>query len=554
MAIDRKQNFTNKSNKVHNNFYDYSKVEYVNSTTKVCIICPIHGEFWQTPQAHARGNKCPKCANIKRGDTFRSSSDDFIKKAIEIHGDQYDYSKVEYKNSNEKVCIICKEHGEFWMTPMNHLLGQGCPKCSDRGLNTEEIIEMFKKKHGDKYDYSKVEYVRMHDKVCIICPIHGEFWQTPSKHLLGQGCPKCGKIKMAESNTMSTEDFINQAIKIHGDKYDYSNTQYNGTYEQVDIICPKHGPFKQVANYHLNGHGCPRCGAVISHFEDEVSSFIVDELKIEIIRNDRKILEGNEIDILIPHYKIGIECDGLKWHSEEYKPNNYHLDKTEKCKEKGIRLIHIFEDEWEFKKNIVKDKIKTLIGCNTERIYARDKNCSVKIPSLEEKRDFLNQNHIQGDVNDTIRYGLYYKDELIALMTFGKPRINLGRKATRDDEYELLRYCSKIGFNAVGGAGKLFKRFISEHSPKVIISYCDMRYSIGGLYEKIGFKLSHISQPNYYYIIGNNRKNRFKFRKSELIKEGFDPNKTEHEIMLERGIYRIYDCGNLVYEWKKEKS
>lgn len=469
--------------------------------------------------------------------------------------ENYDYSNITDSTTNDNVTVICPIHGEFHKRLGRLLKGSGCPKCSGKARKTkDDFIKEANDIHKGEYDYSKAEYKNAHTKICIICPQHGEFYQTPTNHLNGNGCPKCKQNNLVKQFSSNNNNFIEKANKIHKGKYDYSKTNYKNNFTPIEIICPKHGSFYQLPHNHLQGKSCPRCGAVISHFEDEVSSFIVDELKIEIIRNDRKILEGNEIDILIPHYKIGIECDGLKWHSEEYKPNNYHLDKTEKCKEKGIRLIHIFEDEWEFKKNIVKDKIKTLIGCNTERIYARDKNCSVKIPSLEEKRDFLNQNHIQGDVNDTIRYGLYYKDELIALMTFGKPRINLGRKATRDDEYELLRYCSKIGFNAVGGAGKLFKRFISEHSPKVIISYCDMRYSIGGLYEKIGFKLSHISQPNYYYIIGNNRKNRFKFRKSELIKEGFDPNKTEHEIMLERGIYRIYDCGNLVYEWKKEKS
>ena len=127
----KKEDIIEKLEKIfYNKKYDYSHIKDASTNDNVNVICPIHGEFWQTPQAHARGNKCPKCANIKRGDTFRSSSDDFIKKAIEIHGDQYDYSKVEYKNSNEKVCIICKEHGEFWMTPMNHLLGQGCPKCN----------------------------------------------------------------------------------------------------------------------------------------------------------------------------------------------------------------------------------------------------------------------------------------------------------------------------------------------------------------------------------------------------------------------------------------
>lgn len=196
--MDRKEKFIKKSEIVHNGKYDYSKVEYVNSMTKVCIICPEHGEFWQTHQAHARGNSCPKCANRKRGDTFRSNGDIFIERAAKIHNGKYIYDKDSYVNAMTKVPILCLKHGTFWMIPMNHLMGQGCPKCSGRGLTTDEIILSFKEKHGEKYDYSKVVYKKMHEKVCIICPEHGEFWQTPSKHLLGQGCPKCAIKKRNE--------------------------------------------------------------------------------------------------------------------------------------------------------------------------------------------------------------------------------------------------------------------------------------------------------------------------------------------------------------------
>ena len=137
-------------------------------------------------------------------------------------------------------------------------------------------------------------------------------------------------------------------------------------------------------------------------------------------------------------------------------------------------------------------------------------------------------------------------------MCFGKPRINLGSRNSEEGEYELLRFCNKLYTTVVGGASKLFKHFIDAYNPSLITSYCDRRWSVGKMYEALGFTLSHKSQPNYYYIQGNNRKNRFKFRKSELIKEGFDPNKSESEIMKERGIHRIYDCGTLVFKWIKQ--
>ena len=166
--IDKKEKFILKAKKRHGDKYDYSKVEYTDSLTKVRIICPEHGEFWQTPQAHVRGNGCPKCANIKRGDTFRSNGKVFEERSTLLHNGKYKYKPELYVNAMTKTPIICPVHGEFMMTPMAHLSGQGCPKCSRRGLSTDEIVELFKKIHGDKYDYSKFIYEKMHEKGCII--------------------------------------------------------------------------------------------------------------------------------------------------------------------------------------------------------------------------------------------------------------------------------------------------------------------------------------------------------------------------------------------------
>lgn len=548
--VDKKAKFIEKAKNRHGDKYDYSKVEYINSTAKVCIICKEHGEFWQTPQGHVRGQGCPKCANIKRGDTFRSDGDTFVKRATVLHDGKYIYDKDSYINAMTKVPILCLKHGTFWMTPMNHLLGQGCPKCSGRGLNTEEIIELFKEKHGDSYDYSKVVFTKMHEKVCIICKEHGEFWQTPSKHLLGQGCPKCSDIKKAKGRTLTTNDFIEKSSKIHNNKYVYDKTEYKGTYESLTITCPIHGDFTQRANDHLNGHGCPICGNNMSLAEKEIEDY-VKSFGIKTETKVRGILSNNkEIDILIPELNIGIEYDGLKWHSDEFKDKNYHLNKTEECKKLGIRLVHIFEDEWMNKKEIIKSIIRNIIGKTENKIYAR--KCIIQNVNDNEKKEFLEKNHIQGNVNSQINLGLYHDGELVSLMCIGKPRINLGRKTSLEDEYELLRFCNKLNTNIVGGASKLFKYFITNYNPTLTTSYCDYRWSIGNMYKALGFTLSHHSQPNYYYIIGNNRKNRFKYRKSELIKEGFDPEKSEKEIMEERGIHRIYDCGSLVYIWKNE--
>lgn len=192
-----KEQFIEKANLIHNFKYDYTKVIYKDYATKVCIICPEHGEFWQTPGNHLKGVGCPECGKIKSGAKHRTSQENFINKAKKIHGDRYDYTKVKYNGSHSKVCIICPEHGEFWQTPAVHLAGYGCAKCSNAYKpTTEEWVAKAKVVHEEAYDYSKVEYKTAKDRVCIICPKHGEFWQLPTNHMAGQGCPKCRKSGM----------------------------------------------------------------------------------------------------------------------------------------------------------------------------------------------------------------------------------------------------------------------------------------------------------------------------------------------------------------------
>lgn len=291
------------------------------------------------------------------------------------------------------------------------------------------------------------------------------------------------------------------------------------------------------------------CIHQVSKWEQEVYDFIVS-IGINAEQSNRDILEGREIDIYVPEQHIGIECDGLRWHNETHKPKNYHLEKTKACEEKGVRLIHIFEDEWVDNSEIWKSMLRNMFGRIENRIYAR--NCEVREVNAREKRRFLKHNHIQGNAQSRYNYGLFHDGELVSLMTFGNPRINMGGMK-KDGSYELVRFCNKINTNVVGGAGKLFSHFVREHNPSEIVSYSDKRWATGKLYAILGFENVHDSKPNYFYVNNLTRENRFKYRKSVLINEGYDKDKTEHEIMFERGIYRIYDCGTKVWKWKKQK-
>lgn len=237
----------------------------------------------------------------------RITPDVFIRRSTAIHNGRYDYSKVDYKGLGKRVCIICPVHGEFWQVAQYHMLGQGCPKCfGSPKSTTEEFIEKAREIYGDKYDYSKVDYRGNKEKVCIICPEHGEFWQRAKVHYRGYGCPICGGSKR-----LANEEFIEKAKLIHEDKYDYSKVNYINTSTKVCIICPEHGEFWQTPNNHLFGAGCPICPE--SNMESEVRQFLLknniafeQEKGFDWLIHKRKMF----LDFFLPDYGVAIECQG----------------------------------------------------------------------------------------------------------------------------------------------------------------------------------------------------------------------------------------------------
>lgn len=542
--MQSKEDFIKQSQIIHNNFYCYDNVNYVNNRTKVCIICPIHGEFWQEPRHHLNGCGCPKCSG--KGKTTQELIEEFKT----IHSDKYDYSKVDYVKSSQKVCVICPIHGEFYITPNHHLQGVGCPKCGgSHKSNKDEFINKSNQIHNNRYDYSKVEYKNANTKVCIICSEHGEFWQTPQKHLSGQKCPLCAIKERSEKSLKSNEGFITESNIIHDNKYNYSITKYIKAKEKVDIICPIHGLFSQEASSHLSGCGCPKCGNEISKAENDIMKLVGD---LNPQQRNREILKGKEIDVYIPSLKLGIEYNGLVWHSERYgKDSHYHIGKLNKCNEQGINLIQIFEDEWINHRGICESKIKQICGLNTNpKIYGR----SCHICEIIDKQDiynFLDQNHIQGKIGFTIAIGAYYKSNLIGVMTF---------KTENGNNWELNRFATDINYRCIGVGGKLFSYFKTHYPFNEIKSFADRRWtinSIDNLYIKLGFKLDSYISPSYtYYNFKNDKHKRihkFNFRKQTLHKQyKFPLTMTEHEMADKMGYSRIWDCGLIKYVYKKD--
>ena len=513
-------------------------INYINIGTKIKLICPIHKDFYITPKSIFNGCGCRKCSQIANANKTKYDIDAFIKKAREIHGDKYDYSQSTYVNGITKLKIVCPIHGVFEQTPSKHLSGQGCPKCGHNSfMTTETLIEEARKIHDGKYDYSKTEYIDYNTKVCIICPEHGEFWQYPYQHIdRKNGCPKCGNIATASKLSKTSEDFIKDAIKVHGDKYTFKDTIYKNSTTRIKVNCRKHGMFEILPSNLLQGYGCPKCRCTYSKEENEVANFI-GELNVE--SEKIKLENGQELDIYIPDKKIAFEFDGLYWHCELKKDKYYHSKKTYYCKEQGIRLIHIFEDEWLYKRDIVKSNIRYLLHKNINRIYGR--KCIIKVLNKDDTKCFLDKNSIKEISVPSINYGLIYDGKIVSIMSF---------KNIRNKTYELMVFCNLLNTTITGGFAKLLKSFISDFNPSCIVSYVDKRWDNGELFDDNGFKHIRDKNPDYSYIIGHKRETKTKYRKKNLIDQGFDANKTENEIMLERGIPRIYDCGTMVFEMR----
>jgi len=290
---------------------------------------------------------------------------------------------------------------------------------------------------------------------------------------------------------------------------------------------------------------CTKCLPIdsgVSGKELKLLEFIKDNYDGEIIESDRKILNGKELDIYLPELKIAFEFNGIYWHNELNKDKNYHLEKHKKCKEKGINLFHIYEDDWDFRNNIIKSMILNKIGKTINIIYAR----KTKIVELLDNiiiQKFLNENHLQGYTSSSKKIGLYHNNILISLMIFKK----------KDTVYELVRFATKLNTSVIGGASKLISYFSKKYDYDRIITFSNNDYSDGKLYEILNFKKTKTLLPDYSYVFEKRRRHKFNFRKNKLKKMGFDiSSKTEHKICLENGLFRIYDSGKIKWEIKKE--
>jgi hypothetical protein len=302
----------------------------------------------------------------------------------------------------------------------------------------------------------------------------------------------------------------------------------------------------------VNGYlpTCNKCSNYkgYSLIEDEITRFIQQHYDGEILLKNRAILSGRrEIDIYLPALNLAFEINGIYWHSEIWgKYREYHLSKTEEMISKNIHLVHIFDYEWLYKKDIIQSIILNKLNVIPTKIHAR--KCNIKLVNSEDKIAFMNDNHIQGNCISSINLGLYYQDNLISMMTFGQNRFK------QDGTIELLRFCNKININVVGGASRLFQYYIRNYNPQTIVTFADRRFSLGRLYPILGFEFHSFTKPSYFYWKSMKIYNRMSFQKHMLKDklDKFDPKLSEYNNMLVNGYNRVWDCGNYKFIWKNK--
>lgn len=585
-----------KFKQVHGDKYDYSEFQYINARTKCAIICPKHGKFQQLARKHAMGQGCPKCAAEHTNDYRILGTEEFIKRATAKHGGTYDYSKSQYVNSTTKVQIICRIHGPFYQNPHSHVKGRGCPKCKTVKdvISRDDIVNQAVSKHNGLYSYGNI----LGNKIEIICKEHGKFISPIRQHLLGSGCKKChhkrnkhkkdieyyiGRIpyetvsinqdeiilkckkhgefsikssnvkngasckqcayeRLSQNNSLGIKEFVDRSSAIHSNKYDYSNVQYINQDKKVCIICPNHGEFYQSPKKHMSGQGCKACS--ISRCQLYLFNSIKDVADITI--NDRYVIYPYEIDLFLKDFRLGIEVDGIYYHSFNRPESRYeifkHRNKQELASSNGIFLMRFREDEILRKHDIVVSIIKHRLGLS-HKIQAR--KCYISDIGIKEYRKFMDDNHLAGYKYAKYIYGLRHQGELVQVISFDRHN---------KYEYEVVRSATLRGKCVVGGLSKLVKHFVKITNPNSIMTYCDARYNKSDGYIKSGFRPVGITKPNYFYVKGDTVRSRQCFQKHKLkdILPIFDKNITEYENMFLNGYRRLWDCGNYKLIWYRD--
>jgi DNA-directed RNA polymerase subunit M/transcription elongation factor TFIIS len=482
---------------------------------------------------------------------------DFISKSKKVHGDTYDYTKVSIDRKTDEAVIVCKIHGKFRQRAFSHQQGYGCKKCgaetasekltgkkSSRKLTGPQVLSRIAKLHPT-YDLSKAEYIDLETPLQIRCRSHKSwFYQKPRNALYirkegkrGQGCPKCHSEATASNVKLTLQEFQERVSSRYGKALNV--VSYKGMQDTAVVFCRTHGNFEtnRAQDFYLYGRGCPKCNPhVVSYLENKLAENFPGT-----VRNDRSL--GFELDLYWPRYRLGVELNGVYWHSTKFKADSYHRNKTEKAKQHRVRVLHFWGSEVQGKFDLVKSMIHAKLGSTANRVGAR--KLDVRPVNSTEANLFFDDNHLQGSCVHKVAFGLYSGKELLACASFAKPRFN------KTFEWELIRFAVRKDWSIPGAASRLLSAFEKTFAPKSLLSYANLRFSTGKLYRKLGFEFSHQTAPNYWwYLPKHGILSRYKTQKHKLrsiLGKHFDPNLSETAMLEKQRAFKLFDCGNLVY-------
>lgn len=574
----------------------------------VDFFCQTHGIYNQYIGSHIKlstGEKvcgCPECSKLERAITQKKTYSEKRKEyplwfISEISNNEDREKAINGTlSSGDKIEFNCPIHGKYSQFVYSHIkisTGErlhGCPKCGITNQTKSHKQTKFSNKkdfplwfiddlaYKEDKERAKQKNITADEILTFLCKEHGEYKQSVGHHIkisTGEkrnGCPICAKIERSyhaketwsKKRPVYPEWFIND-LANEEDKIKASKNLISSG-DVVEFVCKKHGIYKQPVYNHIilgtadHKAGCPKCGIQISKSENALFEIIKNVIPNTIKNCKTEIRNPDtgyplELDIYCKDKKIAFEYNGSKWHNENIKDDcSYHLKKFKLCEEKGIRLISIFDKDWIYNYDKIKSFIENTINKKT-KIYGR--MTTVKKIQTNQANDFCKKYHIKGYGNGcNIAYGLFYKDELISVMTFSKPKF--GKQ--KDVEWDLKRYCIKHGYIVLGGASKLFSSFIKEYKPKKIITYSDCDYFTGEIYKLLGFTFDGYTTLPYYWTNGNAFHSReqcqvkiLKDKYPDLYKKAICENASSKEdfIMHSLGFYKVFRCGNKKWIWKK---
>jgi ribosomal protein S27E len=446
----------------------------------------------------------------------------------------------EYKNCQSKLDFVCPKGHEFQMTWANFwFLKQRCPVCFKEQIKARANINIVRE-HLQKegYELLSTEYKNNYSNLHVKCPQGHLYFATWANLKRGTRCLECSR-----QLRRSTIGGIRQAFQETNEILLTNPDVYQNCYTRFEVKCPKNHTYEITWTNFQQGHRCPKC----AHFQSMGEREIIDTFNgFGLKEKNRTLIKPFELDIYFPNQKVAVEYCGLFWHSDKHKriTSGYHRNKLDLCNQQNIRLLTIFEDEWKEHKEICISRINSALGAVQNRVFARQ--CIAKEITSKKARDFLKQTHLQGSGKCKVAYGLFYKDKLVQVMTFGAPsraHTTRGKKVL-----EMKRLAGELNTIIIGGAGKLLKLgldYAKQNNYDAIKSYCDLRWGTGNLYQKLGFTKTHETKYTPHYTDGYKR-----FRNQNLAQNKKETGKTELEISQQQGFYKIYDCGHQTWEFE----